>query len=221
MIVLVQNDPVVPPGLYGAHLEAMAVPHRVVRLDLGEDLPPVEDSRGVIVLGGYMSVEDDADYAFLGPLQEWMRQLAGAGIPLLGICLGGQLLARALGGQVDRDRRGERGIHRVHLLPHQDDPLLACLPESFPCLQWHRDSFLPPPDAELLASSDICPGQLFRAGRYSYGLQFHPEVNLEIVTAWNRRAGLDPSIPEQFRALEAEIRQPALQLLDNFLSLCN
>lgn len=221
MLYLIQNDAAVPPGLYADHLRCREIPCQLVRLDLGDPLPNPSRLRGAIVLGGYMSVDDVEDYPFLQPLQEWMRRLTELGRPLLGICLGGQLLARALGGPVHRDQRGERGILSIQVHADAvDDPLLQCMPASFSSLQWHNDSFDPPPGATLLASSAACVGQLFRAGPGSYGLQFHPEADAGIIRSWSARTAAESAILDHYQQQEEEIRSASLTLLDNFLKIC-
>lgn len=221
MLYLIQNDAVVPPGLYGEHLLRREIPHQTVRLDMGEPLPELSGLQGAIVLGGYMSVDDVELYPFLQPLQEWMERVTEAQRPLLGICLGGQLLARALGGTVHRDQRGERGICQIQLqVDAGDDPLVAGMPSSFPCLQWHNDSFDLPTAAHLLASSPTCSGQLFRVGAASYGVQFHPEANRDIIHAWSDRAGLDGSILDHYCKEQDDILGASLTLFDNFLEIC-
>lgn len=219
MILLIQNDARVPAGLVGEYLDRQQIPSLLLRLQDGEPLPPPDGLQGAIVLGGYMGVHQTAAYPYLEPLRVWLRQAVERELPLLGICLGAQLLARALGGEVSPNCRGELGMHPVSLTPEGlSDPLFAGLPETFETLQWHQDSFAVPPGALHLASSPVCPGQAFRFGS-AYGVQFHPEADAEIVAAWSRLKGVDGAVLEAFRQAEARCREMAQALLENFVAL--
>jgi len=221
MFYVVQSDPLVPPGLYGEHLQQRKIPAQLLRLDRGASLPSVDAVRGTLILGGNMSVDDGDRFPYLLTLQQWLRDLTAQQVPLLGICLGGQLLAHALGGRVNRDSCGEVGIGQVELTEAgRHDPLFKGLSTTINSLQWHNDSFESPEEAQLLASSPVCPGQAFRYPPCSYGLQFHPEADTAIVDSWNKRARLDETIPADFSRCQQQMREPALRLLDNFLSLC-
>jgi len=217
MIYLMQLDGKVPPGIYGERLRANDVPHRLLRLDAGETLPRLEAGDGCIAFGGYMGVHDEADYPFLRPLKAFLRQAVEADLPVLGICLGGQLLAEALGGTVSAGNRGEKGLCRLGLTPEGEaDPLFVGLPSSFAAFEWHNDSFTVPPQARHLATSAACPGQAFR-WRNAWGLQFHPEVDRQIVAAWSAPVDPQGGFAADFAAAEAAHREMALRLLENFL----
>lgn len=218
MVLVIQNDPRVPAGLLADALNARGVSHRILP---GEAVPagPPPGCRGVVVLGGYMGVHDAQRHPFLLRLMDLMRECHGRDVPLLGICLGGQLLAAALGGSVRKDSRGEKGVREVALTAAgRRDPLFAGLPEVFPAFQWHNDSFDLPPGALHLAASPVCPGQAFRCRR-AYALQFHPEVDEAIVAAWVRHAGADPAHLRAFAAAREELGRCASTLFGNFLDL--
>ena len=139
------------------------MPHRLLRLYAGEALPRLDAGDGCIVFGGYMGVHDETDYQYLRPLKAFLCEAVEAGFPVLGICLGGQLLAVALGGAVSVGCRGERGVCTLDLTPEgAGDPLFAGLSSSFAAFEWHNDSFTVPPQAHHLATSAACPGQVFR-----------------------------------------------------------
>jgi GMP synthase-like glutamine amidotransferase len=219
MIYIIQNDPRVPAGIYGQYLQDKEIPHRTVHLYAGESLPALAEVSAVIVLGGYMGVHDDADYSFLLPLKQFMRSAAGAGTPLLGICLGGQLLAQVLGGEVRSRHRSEKGLQEIHLTSGgQDDPLFTGLPATFAAFEWHNDSFTVPPGAAHLATSAVCPGQAFRY-RSAWGVQFHPEVDREIVSAWSAVVDPEGGYTTEFAASEVAHRAMAQRLLINFLDI--
>jgi GMP synthase-like glutamine amidotransferase len=217
MVYIIQNDTRVPAGIYGRYLQDKAIPHRTVHLYAGEPLPAPAETSALIVLGGYMGVHDEADYPFLPSLKRFMRDAAEADTPLLGICLGGQLLADVLGGEVRSGRRGEKGLKEIRLTPAgQSDPLFAGLPPAFATFAWHNDSFDVPAGAVHLAASEACPGQAFRY-RNAWGVQFHPEVDRDLVAAWSAAADPEGRYAAGFAAGEAAHRAMGQRLLENFL----
>jgi GMP synthase (glutamine-hydrolysing) len=219
MIHIIQNDPRVPAGNYSQYLQDKEILHRTVHLYAGEPLPVPAETPAVIVLGGYMGVHDEANYPFLVPLKRFMRAAAEAGTPLLGICLGGQLLAQALGGEVRSGHRGQKGLQAIRLTSAgQCDPLFTGLPPAFAAFQWHNDSFAVSSGVLHLATSAICPGQAFRY-RNAWGVQFHPEVDREIVSAWSAVVDPEGGYATEFAAGEAAHRAMAQRLLENFLAV--
>lgn len=220
MLAIIQNDAKVPAGLYDDELRRRGIAHRMVRAYRGEVPPAPGEADALLVLGGYMSVQDTDRYPFLTPLRQALHDWSAAGRPLLGICLGGQLLAAALGGAVHCDTRGELGLTEIDLTPAgRDDPLFQGVASPLLSMQWHNDSFDLPPGATLLASTAICPGQAFRVGRHTYGLQFHPELTPQIVADWSRRRQLDDAILQAFQAQSETYQCASLQVLANFLKL--
>ena len=155
--------------------------------------PPHEDlaiSQGeaLVVLGGLMSVNDPLPW--LRQEERYLMRAISSDVPVLGVCLGAQLLARCLGARVYAMERKEIGWHPVHLTEAgRDDPLFRGLPAEETVFQWHGDAFDLPHGSEKLASSDLCPNQAFRHGSNLYGIQFHPEVTPEIIAAWYREDG--------------------------------
>jgi GMP synthase-like glutamine amidotransferase len=219
MLYIIQNDTRVPAGIYGQCLQDKEIPHRTVHLYAGGSLPALAEASAVIVLGGYMGVHDEADYSFLVPLKRFIQDAAEAGTPLLGICLGGQLLAQVLGGEVRSKQRGEKGLLEIQLTPAgQDDPLFAGLPPAFAAFEWHNDSFDVPPGALHLAASAACPGQAFRY-RNAWGLQFHPEVDASIVDSWSAPTDPQGKFLAAFAAAETTHAMLARRLLQNFLGI--
>jgi GMP synthase (glutamine-hydrolysing) len=221
MLVVVQSDPEVPPGLIIELLNEKGVAFRLVRLFSGECFGDFEGLRGVIVLGGIMSVSDVTEFPFLQQLKEQTKEVVRKEIPYLGICLGGQLLAEVLGGRVDLQKRGELGCHLVTLTEQgQHDPLFAGVPKQFISFQWHSDSFEPPPGAVHLAWSDACPYQAFRWGKAAYGIQFHPEVTREIAEDWSRDLGEERrELLLDFNREQQACHAASLIFLANFLTL--
>jgi len=135
----------------------------------------------LVVTGSYFSVYEDAIKPWIGTELDLIRRSHDNGTPVLGICFGGQALAAALGGSVDRSPETEIGWYRISAPDGIELPISAG-----PWMEWHHDRFHLPDGAELLASTEICP-QLFRMGR-SVGTQFHPEISTELASEWPRAA---------------------------------
>lgn len=152
--------------------------------------PPVRSLSGLIVMGGPMGVYEADRYPFLMRERDYIRKVIDAKKPVLGICLGAQLVARALGARVYPNREKEIGWYRVRLTPAgQKDPLMKGGPVSPWVFQWHGDTFDLPRGARLLASSALCKNQAFRFGSNVYGLQYHLEVDKAMVLEWLSQPG--------------------------------
>ena len=213
---IMQLDPEVPAGVFAELLGEWQVPYRIVRVDCGETLPDTADA--VIVLGGAMGVHDEDKFPFLRTLKTYMRTMLDQGTPLFGICLGGQLLSDLAGGNVSSNCRGEKGLVAVELTADgAADQLFAGLSGPLHIYQWHNDSFTIPPAARHLAGSAVCPGQAFRLGM-AWGVQFHPEVDIEIVRRWSKDVPERTALVADFSAAEPEHRRLARLLLGNFLT---
>lgn len=183
MLHIIQNDQEVPPGAITDHLSVPYLIHHPYRNGL---LPQIKDISALILLGGSMGANDDSRHPFLAPLKQLIREVVAAGIPYLGVCLGGQLLAAALGAEVASNRWEEIGNFTATLTGEgRKDLLFKGMPQDLPAFQWHHDSFDIPAGGILLASSAICPHQAFRVGESVWGLQFHPEVTEEIIHCWS------------------------------------
>lgn len=216
---IIQNDPEVPPGNIIGNLSIPYVIHHPYRDGI---LPAPEDIAALIVLGGAMGAGDDQRYPFLVDLKQLIRAVVAARIPCLGICLGGQLLAAALGAKVVSNRWEELGTLPVSLTPEGEEDIMFCgIAETFTTFQWHHDSFDIPDDGVLLASSAECPHQAFRVGTSAWGLQFHPEVTETIIRDWcawdAATAARVESLAEAFLAASMPYGMTAGQLLSNFL----
>ena len=223
MLTLIQNDQGVPSGNLLHWLGEFQIPFRIVRPYSGEVFPSITDISALVVLGGAMGVHDSSRYPYLLAVKSYVQQAICRDVPLLGICLGGQLLADALGAPVHSQRNGEKGLHSVEVVKSANsDPLFLGIPQTFTTFQWHDDSFEIPVGAVCLASSPVCPHQAFRSGVNHYGLQFHPEVTRSIVTSWieSFAGGNDSTrIMEDFIREEKAYAAISRKILENFLRI--
>ena len=222
MLHIIQNDPEVPPGTITENLTATGVMYVVNHPYNGDPLPELRDISALIVLGGAMGANDDIRHPFLHDLKDFIRKIVASGIPYLGVCLGGQLLAAALGARVASNRWDEMGSLPVALTAEGlGDAVFTGLPEVFETFQWHHDSFDIPDDGVLLASSTACRHQAFRIGSCAWATQFHPEVTEQIIRnwcAWDRStAERSEEFVSAYRSQEDEYRAVSRQLLVNFL----
>ncbi len=149
---------------------------------------------GLVVLGGPMGADDDALHPHLTYERDVIREAVESGMPVLGICLGAQLMAACMGGTTLRGAAPEFGWTRVQATEAgRADPLFAHFDGSEPIFQWHSDTFTLPPQAVHLAESRRCPHQAFRIGENAYGVQFHLEADAALIRRW---IGAHDQVPE-------------------------
>jgi GMP synthase (glutamine-hydrolysing) len=204
-------------------------PWHTVHLDRGEALPePDERRRGVVVLGGFMGVGDQAELPWLTDEIAWLAAEHERGTPILGICLGAQLLGTALGGAVRTREVPEVGVFALDRTEAgREDEIAAGWPDGGHVLLMHDDEVheLPPGAVPLLTGNDGTP--MWRVGTTTYAVQFHPEASADTLAAWverpkgaasTRAAGLEP---EEFvadvRRREAHLHAAGLSLVGRFL----
>jgi GMP synthase-like glutamine amidotransferase len=212
--LVVQHEEATPPGLVTEWLAHHGIEADEVRIDLATDDVDPTGHDLVVSLGAEFAAFDD-HLPHVPREARLMRRALDADVPILGLCYGGQLLARVLGGEVFRSDEAEIGWLPVRTT----DPALV---SEGPWFQWHFDCFTLPPGARLIAESDIGP-QAFVAGR-SLGLQFHPEVTPEIMDDWVRvyrheldAEGVDPDAILAATAANAERNTAAAwRLLEGF-----
>ena len=151
--------------------------------------PPPQDPESfeaIFVFGGAMHVDQEQKHPWLREEDALIKSLLAASIPTFGVCLGGQLLAKAAGARVGPASEEEVGWYDVELTAEaKDDPVFRELPERFRALQWHSYGFDLPQGAVALATSPVCL-QAYRLGERAWGVQFHPEVNTKILQGWLR-----------------------------------
>jgi GMP synthase (glutamine-hydrolysing) len=151
---------------------------------------------GLVVLGGAMDFDETDAYPHLARTRDLLRDAAARSAPTLGICLGAQLAAAALGGRAYPGPAGEElGWTKVELTPDgQADPVLGALQEPAELFEWHHDTFDPPPGATVLATGAVYPTQAFRLGSV-VAVQFHPEVDGPLLAGWWSTTTPPPSYP--------------------------
>ena len=197
-----------------------------------EAQPDVDRYRGLVVLGGPMHVEDQASRPHLRTELRAIERMLGQGKPVLGICLGAQLLAHALGAQVKHQPVPEIGWYRLRVTEAgRSDPVLAPLGEEAPVFQWHGRHFEIPRSAVHLARSETCEQQAFRWGEKAYGFQFHLEMDEALIERWlatpgyraelERREGLhdEAAIRAHTREHIGSMQAQADAVFNNFLDL--
>lgn len=180
-VVVLQHGPQVPPGYVAAALAAAGVESEVVPLHTGAAMPSVDGWDGIVSLGGAMGAYDETKYPFLVTEKALLRDAVAAGVPVLGLCLGCQLLADALGGRAylaDAPEIIFASIPRTEA--GAVDPVVGLMTD--PVLSFHQDTWDLPPDATLLAATEDHP-QAFRLGS-ALGIQSHPEASPELVAEW-------------------------------------
>jgi GMP synthase-like glutamine amidotransferase len=220
------------PGVFSEVISERGVDAVPVEIDAGERLPDWRGFDAVLAMGGPMGAYEEEAHPWLAAEKELLREAAEEGRPILGVCLGVQLLASALGAEVAPMERAEVGLLPVELTAEgRADPLFAGMPEPLVTLQWHGDTFELPSGAELLASSPAAPHQAFRAGRAAYGVQFHLEVTPEMTDEWAEvpayRDSLVAILGEQkggeflaeVKSRAGELRPGARRLMENWLDL--
>ncbi len=187
-VLVLCHEPAVSMGTLAGVLAESGLKAR--QFDLFDSVPerlPWSEAAGLILLGGAMSANDGDRFPFLVAELDWIRTAVDIQAPVLGICLGAQLLAKALGASVYRNAQEEIGWHQVELLPAAaDDWLFRDRAPRETVFQWHGDTFDLPAGAVQLARSPLCGHQAFRYGPLAYGLQFHVEMEPDLMDIWLR-----------------------------------
>lgn len=185
-ILTLQNNDISPSGVIGQAIREAGGTEDVRFPEHGDAVPAEAAGHdGLLVLGGTQHAADDVAYPYLPAQLVAIRAFVATGKPVLGICLGSQLLARALGGAVRRHHTPEIGFTAIEATAAGvADPLLQGLTPLPRLIHWHYDTFDLPDGAQRLATNAVCPNQAFTAGPGIYGLQFHLEVTAEIVEGW-------------------------------------
>jgi GMP synthase-like glutamine amidotransferase len=201
-----------------------------VELDEGETIPPLAEFDALLVMGGPMDVWETDKFPWLHGEMAVIRDWVGAGRPYLGVCLGHQLLAQALGGEVGPMDAPDVGIRQVEV--PGDDPLFAGVERLCTCFQWHGAEVKRlPPGGVALAQSPHCAVEALKVGPRAYGLQFHMELLPQTAEDWGaipeykaalervRGPGSMPQIQAEVDAAYAPLLSAAQRIIGNFLAL--
>jgi len=185
-VAIVENTRITHHGQVGVALHEAAALIDVYKPWSGQPLPATVDADALVVFGGEQAAVDDHTHPYLPDLARLMADFTALDRPVLGICLGSQLLARAYGSQNHLGIAPEFGWVDVSLTDAgRADPVLSQVPETFPIFQWHSDTFTLPEGAVHLAQSPMARHQAFRLGRATYGTQFHFEASRSVVRDWS------------------------------------
>jgi GMP synthase-like glutamine amidotransferase len=183
--LVIKHIDVEGPGLIEHCLKQEKIPYQILNLKPSVRFPKLEDITHIVLLGGPMNVYEEDRYPFLREEDLFIKEAIQRGKAILGICLGAQLIAKALGAKVFKAPVKEIGWYDVSLTKiGVQDPLFSGLPKTFPVFQWHEDTFEIPKSGKLIATSSPVSHQAFRYGEKVYGLQFHLEVTEEMIQEW-------------------------------------
>ncbi len=207
-ILLVRNDAYETFGVAPGALAAAGCDILTVNMTApGAEPPPLEAVSGVIAFGGTANVDETDRHPYLAVVRELVREAVERRVPYLGICLGSQLLARALGQPVFRAPVKEVGFHPLRPLPAaKEDRLLSLYEDGDLVFQWHQDTYDLPPGAELLATGDAVRVQAYRVGELAWGIQFHQEVDAHELRWWIEIADAEGDLIEAWGVSANELR---------------
>jgi len=184
-VLIIKHIEIEGPGLIEYCLRHEKIPYQILTLNPSVCLPKPDDFTHIVILGGPMNVYEEDHYPFLRDEDLFIKEAIQRGKFILGICLGAQLIAKALGAKVLKAPVKEIGWYDVSLTRIGSiDPLFSHLPKTFSVFQWHEDTFEIPHSATLITTSSLVPYQAFRYGDNAYGLQFHLEVTQEMIREW-------------------------------------
>jgi GMP synthase-like glutamine amidotransferase len=200
-VLICKNISAEGPGTIEDFLKTKGIPYTVVDLSKGEKIPDAEAFDTLIMMGGPMSVNENDIYPYIKEEEELVRDFIFKDKRILGICLGAQIMAKALGARVYKGKQKEIGWYDIELTsegiadalmrrlavhPHVGD-----LWRRFKVFHWHGETFDIPRGAVRLASSDLFPNQAFRYGKNAYAFQFHIEVTKEMIYDWLKDENID------------------------------
>lgn len=210
-VAIFRHSPTEGPGFFAAYLESKGIKWQLIRVDEGEAVPrnPLDFS-GLVFMGGPMSVNDDLPW--IPPTLQLIRAAVAAEVPCLGHCLGGQLMSKALGGQVTRNAVKEIGWGMVQAAPNALAKTWLGDTREFLSFHWHGETFSLPEGATHILSSPYCANQAFVLGKH-LGMQCHVEMTPEMIRTWchdwgnevRNRASASIQTPEQMEE-ELQVR---------------
>jgi GMP synthase-like glutamine amidotransferase len=200
-VLICKNIEIEGPGTIEDYLRMQQIPYKIVELSKGEVIPNPDNFDILIIMGGPMSVNEAEIYPYIEEEEKLIRDFISKGRKILGICLGAQIMAKALGSRVYPGLEKEIGWYDIEFTEEgMRDPLmqkLAIHPESgdlwrkFKVFHWHGETFDIPQGAVRLAGSELYPNQAFRYGSNAYAFQFHIEVTKEMIHEWCKDEPVD------------------------------
>lgn len=229
--LILQNASGEGPGIISHFLDCRGWDYETIFLFRGEGISSTWNTYDLLmVFGGPMNVYEEDSYPYLAQETRIIRQALSKGMPLLGFCLGAQLMAKASGARVFKGHKKEIGWYRAKLTNEGEmDPFLKTFPKEFPVFQWHGDTFDLPEKSVRLAYSDNYMNQAMRIGSLGYGFQFHFEITSQMIKEWleNGREEIEDSddkiIPEQIhnesKSCLPLIHSLAQSFFDHYLSI--
>jgi GMP synthase (glutamine-hydrolysing) len=206
------------PGIIAREAEKRGCEVDIRRLDREDEIPTVDHRGGLVVMGGPLGAYEEDRYPFLRKECELLRAVTRHGAPVFGVCLGAQLLAKALGAKVFPGHGAEIGFGSIELAEagRQDD-LFVGFGEHLPAFHWHGDTFTLPEGAVLLASSPMYAHQAFRFGSWAYGIQFHIEPDTNTWTAW--RDHLPTGLIDAAETKRMQVEEAGRKVISRFFDL--
>ncbi len=231
-VLVLQHSAIDVPGVFGEVLAEAGAAWRAVDPWRGEPIPPLAGWDALLAMGGPQQTDQESRHPWLRAEKTFLREAVAKGVPVLGVCLGCQLLAEACGGQVGPLAEGEVGVLEFALTAEgRGDPLFAGLPDRPTAMQWHLNAVSAlPPGAHLLARSSACAVQAFRIGRTAYGVQFHMEVDAALVRGVEdfpdyvatlereQGAGAFERLVAETKRSEPALRSGGRRLFENFIA---
>jgi len=184
-VLIIKHVDMEGPGLIEDCLKEEKIPYQILNLNTGVRFPKLDGFTHIVILGGPMNVYEEDRYPFLKNEDLFIKEAIQRGKSVLGICLGAQLIAKALGAKVFKAPLKEIGWYDVSLTEDgSKDSLFSHLPKTLSVFQWHEDTFEIPNAGKLIATSTSVPHQAFKYGENAYGLQFHLEVTEKMIREW-------------------------------------
>ncbi len=229
--LIIQNESIVGPGLIKSAMEAAGWELDIRVMDKpGSVLPDnLNNYQSLVILGGSMSANEEGLYPHLKKVYLLFQEAFAKGLPTLGSCLGGQLMAKALGAPVAHNPVKEIGWFKLRLTAEGlRAPLFEGIPEEFPVFHWHQDTFSLPSCTTLLASTQACANQACSFGSNSYALQFHLEITPDIIEKWigvwsdvlieENGCGAVENVIQETGSIWSRYHQLANRILNNWLA---
>ena len=218
--LILTHHPSEGPGNIGAFLSSRGVFCETIPLCDGEKIPSdALEFDAIISMGGPMNVYEEDKYPFLRDETNLLKRALALKIPILGVCLGSQMIAKAAGARVIGSPEKEVGWFKINLTDlGRSDRLFLGTPTEFEVFQWHGDMFEIPIGGGLLASSQLCPHQALRIGS-GYGLQFHVEVTREMLADWFAEAPEKGPVLQRMDQIESRFLSCANVIFSNFFNI--